>query len=70
MHNQTGHLAKQIGKDLPLEVLESARGFYIGTRDEEGPCTRESEEYWRGRAGAEAALSEPSGRLWTQRSSI
>lgn len=31
----------------PLEVLSSQRGFYLGTRDEDGlPNSRESVEYW------------------------
>lgn len=32
------------GKFLPLEVLQSAAGHYIGTRDTEGPVSRESHE--------------------------
>ncbi len=28
------------GKFLPLEVLQSAAGHYIGTRDTEGPVSR------------------------------
>ena len=35
---QSGHLALiHCGKFLPLEVLHSAAGHYIGTRDTEGP---------------------------------
>jgi hypothetical protein len=30
------------GKFLPLEILHSAAGHYIGTRDTEGPVSRES----------------------------
>lgn len=64
-----GRLAKTCcGKELPLKVYRSYAGFYIGTWDEEnpeeGPCTRESEEYFRTREQAEAALT--SGN-WTQR---
>lgn len=70
MQNQTGYLAKLNGKDLSLSVLQSARGFYLGTVDEDGPFTRESEEYWSKATQAEAALREPAGRLWTQRRSI
>ena len=41
-----GHLALiYAGKHLPLEVLHSAAGHYIGTRDIEGPVSRESAEY-------------------------
>ncbi|GGY79571.1 hypothetical protein GCM10011613_25550 [Cellvibrio zantedeschiae] len=49
---------------LPLQVLESAAGFYIGTANEEGPVSRESVEYWRKKELAELALRED---LWTQR---
>ena len=40
------------GKFLPLEVLQSAAGHYIGTRDTEGPVSRESREYFRSYAAA------------------
>jgi hypothetical protein len=48
---------------LPLRVLRSAAGHYIGTADDEGPVSRESVEYFPSRAAAEAALA--SGQ-WTQ----
>lgn len=32
--------------ELPLQVLMSNAGFYIGTLDEEGPASRESVEYY------------------------
>src|SRR3546814_3958656 len=35
------------GKFLPLEVLQSAAGHYIGTRDTAGPVSRESRDYFR-----------------------
>ncbi len=41
------------GKFLPLEVLHSAAGHYIGTRDTEGPVSRESREYFRSHAAAQ-----------------
>ncbi|EKY3918149.1 hypothetical protein RCI35_002019 [Enterobacter hormaechei] len=42
-----GHLALfWVGKRLPLRVLRSAAGYYIGTTDEEGPVSRESIEYF------------------------
>src|SRR3546814_4833364 len=44
------------GKFLPLEVLQSAAGHYIGTRDTEGPVSRESREYFRSYAAAQRAL--------------
>ncbi len=51
------------GKFLPLEVLQSAAGHYIGTRDTEGPVSRESREYFRSYAAAQRAL-ESGG--WSQ----
>lgn len=49
---------------IPLKVLKSARGFYIGTCDEhQGPLSRESNEYWTCENDASHALE--SGR-WTQ----
>lgn len=60
-----GFLAKQCsGKELALDVCYSARGFYIGTRDEGLPFSRESVEYWARREQAEAALTQGT---WTQR---
>jgi hypothetical protein len=60
-----GYLAKTFaGVLLPLELLVSRAGFYVGTATEEGPFTRESEEYWATREEAEAALAAGS---WTQR---
>ena len=50
-------------KLLPLEVLHSAAGHYIGTRDIAGPVSRESREYFRSYAAAQRAL-ERGG--WTQ----
>ncbi len=43
------------GVELPVEVLVSAAGYYLGTFDN-GPCSRESDCYWRTREEAEAAL--------------
>lgn len=62
-----GTLATRYGwGHLPLSVLQSAAGFYLGTfDDEEGPISRESVEYWATRAEASTALI--SGN-WTQRS--
>ncbi|WP_370458209.1 MULTISPECIES: hypothetical protein [unclassified Cellvibrio] len=49
---------------IPLKVLKSARGFYIGTCDEQqGPLSRESNEYWTRENDASHALE--SGQ-WTQ----
>lgn len=59
-----GFLAlKYCGKNLPLQVLQSTRGFYIGTTDEGLPCSRESVQYWSKREDAASALE--SG-MWTQ----
>lgn len=52
------------GPKLPLRVLKSCTGFYIGTRTDDGPYSRESVEYWATESQAELALVENS---WTQR---
>lgn len=52
------------GKRLPLQVLRSGGGFYIGTADNDGPCSRESVEYFRKEESAQYALEKGS---WTQR---
>ncbi len=59
-----GQLALTIGRALPLRVLGWGKNFFIGTADEEGPCSRESVEYWADKGQAEAALAN---RRWTQR---
>lgn len=60
-----GYLASLFdGPLLPLQVLKSRAGFYIGTCTEEGPYTRESEEYWCESGAAQVALENG---LWTQR---
>ena len=61
-----GKLALEFcGKALPLRVLQSQRGFYIGTFDDQtGPCSRESEEYFREKAQAAKALEIGA---WTQK---
>lgn len=52
-----GVLAKQyLDVSLPLQVLESNAGFYLGTADEDGPCSRESVEYWPAHGAADQAL--------------
>lgn len=62
-----GKLALGIGVRLPLIVMESARGFYLGTMDAEGPVSRESVEYWPSKEAAQAALDGVEGQDWTQR---
>lgn len=52
------------GPKLPLQVLKSRAGFYIGTCTDEGPYSRESVEYWATESQAVLALAE---RSWTQR---
>jgi hypothetical protein len=60
-----GRLAREFcGKRLPLAVLKSNAGFYIGTFDDEGPCSRESVEYFPTVEVAEKALESAN---WTQR---
>lgn len=63
----SGLLAREFaGRRLPLQVLRSAAGFYIGTADDDGPCSRESAEYWRTAEAAQAAL-DAGPDAWTQR---
>ena len=63
-----GHLAKTFAdRELPLEVLRSAAGYYLGTWDEEGPFTRESQEYFSNERAAWDALARGD---WTQRKSL
>ncbi len=51
------------GKRLPLDVLHSAAGHYIGTADRKGPVSRESTQYFRSYHAARHALD--TGR-WQQ----
>lgn len=57
--------SEQFGRRVPLQVLQSAAGFYLGYADEGGPVTRESIEYWPAYELAEEALQKPD--RWTQR---
>jgi hypothetical protein len=51
-----GLLAVEFGQRLlPLEVCRSAAGFYLGTREDGTPFSRESEQYWSSRKKAERA---------------
>ena len=60
-----GKLAQEFcGKTLEIQVMRSAAGYYIGTCSEDGPCSRESNEYFRKEGDAEAALSNGT---WTQK---
>lgn len=49
---------------LPLCVLKSGAGYYIGTACDTGPVSRESEEYWRSAECAQLALDQ---QVWTPR---
>jgi hypothetical protein len=63
----TGKLAFDfMGVRLPLQVLCSAGGHYLGTFDDEGPVSRESAEYWPTEAAAAKALAAGPD-AWTQR---
>lgn len=67
---RTGMLAREyLNKRLPLMVMKSAAGFYLGTADEEGPASRESQEYWATAQEAQQALDSGLGdsMTWTQR---
>jgi hypothetical protein len=48
---------------LPLQVLQSANGYYIGTSVNNEPVSRES-EYFPSRPDAETAMRNG---MWTQR---
>lgn len=65
MFVRTGKLAREwCGLKLPLKVCRSGAGYYIGTWDESGPISRESEEYWGSKEKAQEALDKNE---WTQR---
>lgn len=65
MTQQVGILALHAGHLLPIQVLESHQGFFLGTQHpEEGQVSRESEEYWRQKKEAAEALEHGD---WTQR---
>lgn len=62
-----GFLANLIcGKQLPLQVLQSNAGFYIGTFDDKQGfnCSRESVQYWPTETSANEALKSGA---WTQK---
>lgn len=56
-------VVKKSVNGIPLQVCKSARGFYIGTWNEEGPVSRESKEYW---PKAELAQTALLNGQWTQ----
>lgn len=55
---------RELGVHLPLQALQSAAGFYIGTQDHEGPASRESVEYFKSQEEAQQALVNGA---WSQR---
>lgn len=63
MDIQRGYLASRAGIYLPLLVLGSDEGFYIGTW-QNGPYSRESIEYFTTQQQAQKALNKGD---WTQR---
>ncbi|MCP4991146.1 MAG: hypothetical protein GY928_35360 [Colwellia sp.] len=64
-HVRKGKLAKSSGFNLPLGVLRSRAGYYIGTADSNrGPVSRESQEYFTDMKAARQALTTGA---WTQR---
>lgn len=67
MHNRgkIGKLALEwCNVRLPIQVLKSNAGYYIGTTDDEGPCSRESLEYFPTYEAAFQALETDD---WCQR---
>jgi len=50
---------------LPIKVLQSGAGYYIGTWND-GPCSRESQEYYPNKESAQSALTN---NTFTQRES-
>lgn len=64
MRLQRGVIAKQASNlNLPLEVCNSAAGYYIGTIHSDQPFSRESLEYFDTLKDAERALETGD---WTQ----
>ena len=64
-HHAYGKLAMAIcGLRLPVRVMRSAAGYYLGTQSDLGPVSRESVEYWPTEAQAASALSKGE---WSQR---
>ena len=60
-----GVLAARFGYDLPIRVLSSRAGYYIGTfSDTLGHVSRESQQYYPTQQLAEEAFRKGT---WTQR---
>lgn len=68
-----GKLAEATGLQLPIIVMRSAAGYYLGTErfDDEmemtTPYTRESIEYWPTKDQAEEAMTSGS---WNQKPNL
>ena len=62
-----GKLAASCGFNLPVQVMQSAAGYYLGTTESGLPMTRESAEYWATSQEASGALE--SGN-WTQKGGL
>ena len=63
--DQKGVLASRFGHELPVRVLSSNAGYYIGTFSEShGVVSRESVEYFPTQRAAEEAFRQGK---WTQR---
>jgi len=65
-----GKLAAETGHNLPIIVMRSAAGYYLGTERFDAdmgmtiPYTRESIEYWPTEAKAASALASGA---WSQK---
>lgn len=65
INDSIGYLAmKYGGLNLPIQVCESGAGFYIGTKNDSRPVSRESIEYFGSEEEAVKAIKCGS---WTQR---
>lgn len=64
-HTHVHISSHNLSANLPLEILQSESGFYLGTRHplNGSPYTRESSEYWPQRSDAVLALITGT---WTQ----
>jgi hypothetical protein len=51
-----GKLAKEFGYRLPVVVLQSNAGYYLGTMDDEGEQISRESEYFKTQEPAEKAL--------------
>ena len=61
---ENGVLAQLAGKTLPVKVMRSNAGFYLGTEFQKMPFTRESVQYFK---DEETALYALDCGDWNQR---